>query len=185
MKIHIDLLPPHRKKEIKKRELFLKVLEDELLFIVPSIVLIAMLISIYYILTLQKNVILDAYNAQKSQKEYQQLEVYQGKFKQTNLLVQNINKIHSKHLYWLNFFNQFSKILPEDVYVTDISTKDFNVFLVGKAKNRDNLLDLKSKLEAEPCFKNINVPISNLVVKEDVDFQIDISINEDCLKKDR
>ena len=63
MKIHIDLLPPYRKKEIKKRELFLRVLEDELLFIIPSIVLIAMLITIYYILTLQKNVILDAYNA--------------------------------------------------------------------------------------------------------------------------
>lgn len=183
MKICLDLLPQQRKQEIKKKKLFLRILENEVLFIFPIFVLIVILISVYYILTLQRDVIYNAYSAQQSQEKYQQLEVYEKKFKQTNLLVQTINNIHSEHIYWLNFFQQLSKILPNNNYVTDLSTKDFTVFFVGKAKTRNDLLDLKNKLEAEPCFKKVNVPLSNLVVKEDIDFQIDILINEDCLKK--
>jgi Tfp pilus assembly protein PilN len=183
MKIYLDLLPQQRKQEIKRRRLFRKILREEALFLLPFIVLIFILFSIYYILTIQKEITITAYSAQQSQEKYQQLETYEEKFKQTNVLMQAMKKIQLGHLHWQQFFQQLSEIVPDNIYISDLSTKDFTVFIIGKAKTRDDLLNLKNKLESAPCFKNINVPLSNLVVKNNVDFQIDISINENCLKK--
>jgi hypothetical protein len=50
------------------------------------------------------------------------------------------------------------------------------------ANNRDNLIQFKDNLEKESCFSEINLPLSNLVEKENVEFQIDFNIKKDCLK---
>ena len=183
MKIYLDLLPQQRKQEIKRKKLFRKILKGEILFLFPFIVLIVILLNIYYILTLQKNITVTAYSAQQSQDKYQQLGIYEEKFRQVNTLIKTMGKIQTGHLYWYRFFQQLNEVIPEGIYITDLSTKDYTIFLVGKAKTRDDLLNFKNSLEASACFKNINIPLSNLVVKNDVDFQIDISIVEDCLKK--
>ena len=183
MKIYLDLLPEQRKQEIKRKKLFRKILRGEVLFLLPLLVFIFILLSTYYMLVLQKNLAATTYSTQQSQNKYQQLGIYEEKFKQVNILIQTIKKTQAGHLYWQNFFQQLSSVTPNSIYISDLSTKDYTVFLIGKAKTRDDLLDFKSNLEANPCFKDVNVPLSNLVVKNDVDFQIDISINKDCLKK--
>lgn len=183
MKIYLDLLPQQRKQEIKRKKLFRKILKGEAISLLPFIVLIVILLNIYYLLILQKNITVNAYSAQQSENKYQQLGIYEEKFKQVNVLIKTIGKIQAEHLHWQSFFQQLNDIMPAGIYLTDLSTKDYTVFLVGKAKTRDDLLNFKSSLEATACFKNVNIPLSNLVVKDDVDFQIDISINEDCLKK--
>ena len=183
MRIYLDLLPQQKKQEVKRKKIFRQILKGELLFLVPFAVLIFILLSIYYILMLQAETNANSHSSQQLKEKYKQLEVYEEKFKQANSLVQTMGKIQAGHFYWHNFFQKLSETIPDNVYITDLSTKDLNVFLVGKAKAREDLLSLKNNLESEECFKNINVPLSNLVTKEDVDFQIDISINEDCLKK--
>jgi Tfp pilus assembly protein PilN len=183
MKIYLDLLPQQRKQEIKRKKLFLKILREEALFLLPIVVFVVILLNVYYLLTVQKDNTIAIYSAQQSQNKYQQLGTYEEKFKQVNLFVQTLKKIQAGHLHWQELFQQLSDTIPGGIYISDLSTKNYNVFLVGKAQSRDDLLDLKSKLEANPCFQNVNVPLSNLVVKNDVDFQIDLSIKEDCLKK--
>lgn len=183
MRIYLDLLPQQRKQEIKRKKLFNKILREEFLFLLPLVVLIFILLGIYHILTLQKDSKVVTYSAQQSQEKYQQLKKYEDKFKQVNILSETVEKIAAKHLYWQEFLKKLSGATPEGIYISDLSTKDFTVFLVGKAKTRENLLELKNRLESTSCFSNVNVPLSNLVVKENVDFQVDITINEDCLKK--
>jgi Tfp pilus assembly protein PilN len=131
---------------------------------------------------LQRNVAIAQYSVQQSQEKYQQLSIYEDKFKQVNSLDKTLRKIQTGHLHWFNLFQQLSSTVPEGIYISGLSTKDYSIFLVGKAKTRDNLLNFKSKLEENECFQNINVPISNLVVENNVDFQIDFVIKNECLK---
>lgn len=183
MKIYLDLLPEKRKQEIKRKKLFRSILHEEFLFSLPIVLFIIMLLNIYYILTLQRNVLISQHLSQQSQEKYQQLNVYEEKFKQINSIDQELKKIQDGHLRWQNIFLELSRLVPDGVYVSNISTKNFKVFLNGKAKTRDSLIDFKNKLETSACFEEINVPLSNLVVKDDVDFQIDLNIKEECLKQ--
>ena len=183
MKIYLDLLPDYRKQEIKRKKTLHSILRGEALFLLPIILLILILLNIYYVIVLQKNSSINENSLQQSQSKYQQLGTYQEKFNQVNDSDQLLRKIQSGHLHWANLFQKLSEIMPENIQISNLSTKNCAVFLVGKAKTRDDLVDFKSKLEGSACFQNINVPLSDLVVKDNVDFQIDLTISKDCLKE--
>jgi len=183
MKIYLDLLPQQRKQEIKRKKTFRSILREEVLFLFPVIAFIIILLNVYYVLTLQRDSSATGHKTEQSQDKYQQLSTYEAKFKQTNILDQKLVKIKTGHLHWQQIFQKLSDATPDGIYVSELSTKDYKVFMVGKAKTREDLLGFKEKLESVECFSDINVPLSNLVVKNDIDFQIDLTITENCLKQ--
>ena len=107
---------------------------------------------------------------------------YEDQFKKTNDSVQALLKIQNGHLHWTGVFKKFSNITPSGVYLSEFSTKNYQAFISGKAQSRESLLKFKSALDESDCFSSVNMPLSNLVVKNDVDFQIDLVIKESCLK---
>lgn len=185
MKITLDLLPQERKLEIKRTKRFLMILRGELLFLVPILLFVVILLSVYYILSLQRDSAAAFFLQQQSGGQYQELVSMEEKFKQTNDSVVVISKTQTGHLRWMNMFEQLSTAVPQGIYIDDLSTKNYKILLAGKAQTRESLLEFKSNLEKNDCFRDINVPLSNLVVKNDVDFQMDLSITEDCLKKNQ
>jgi Tfp pilus assembly protein PilN len=183
MKIYLDLLPKERKSELKRKKLFRNILRQEFLFLTPILVLVIILLNIFYLLSFEQKTSIAAQSAEQSQDKYQKLNAYEQKFKQVNTATASLLKIQAGHLYWGNVFKRMDADVPDGITVANFSTKDYSVFLVGKAKSRDILLNLKSNLESDACFANVDVPLSNLVVKDDIDFQIDFLVNKECLKK--
>jgi Tfp pilus assembly protein PilN len=183
MKIYLDLLPQEKKKELKRKKIFRRILREEILFLVPVFVLIAILVNIFYLIRLQRSIVVSAQASDKAQEKFQQLSSYEDKFSKTNEAVAALLKIQAKHLHWEKLFRELDANVPQDVTITEISSKNYQIFLTGKAKTRDNLLELKGKLDSSNCFENVNMPLSDLVTKEDVDFQMDFTITKDCLTK--
>ena len=183
MKIYLDLLPQEKKKQLKRKKIFRLILREEALYLLPILMFIVILGDIYYVLNLQRNSSVAASSLDMSQSKYQELSGYENTFAKVNVSVAALSKIQDLHLHWLNVLRQLSSAAPDGVTISDFSTKDYQVFLVGKAATRDDLLNFKSNLEGSTCFQNVNVPLSNLVVKDDVDFQMDFVITQDCLKK--
>lgn len=182
MKIYLDLLPKERKQEIRRNKLFRTILRQEILFLLPLIVFVIILFNIYYLLSFEKASSIAAQSAAQSQDAYLELNKYEEKFKEVNEQTSALLKITVSQLHWDNVFKAMDSTTPDGIMITNFSTKDYAVFLVGKAKSRDILLNFKEKLESNDCFSAVNVPLSNLVVKDDVDFQLDFVVNEDCLK---
>jgi Tfp pilus assembly protein PilN len=183
MKIYLDLLPKDRKIELKRKKIFRVILREEFLFLLPIVFFIVILFDIHYMLSIKRETSIVAKSLAESQDKYQELSSYEEKFKQVNENSAKLSRISLGHLHWAGIFTKLSNTMPEGISITDFSTKDYKVFLIGRARNRETLLNFKGTLEADECFAGVNVPLSNLVVKEDVDFQIDFSINSDCLKK--
>lgn len=183
MKIYLDLLPPQLKKEVKRKKIFLEIIKQEMLFIIPLVLFIFILLDTVYILNLQKKSILNQHITDEMKNKAEELSLYENKFRETNENSNILLKIKSEQLHWTKLFEKMNEIVPENVNITDISNKDFKIFIVGKSKNREELINFKNNLEKEVCFNNINVPLSNLVVKEDIDFQLDFFIDEKCLKE--
>lgn len=183
MKIYLDLLPQEKKNQIRRNKMFGRILREEILFIIPLLVLIFLLFNIYYILNFQFRTLTDVGTAGKSQEKYQELNKYENKFKQVNSSVEVLTKIQNNHLHWLKVLQDISNLTPDGIYFTDLTTKNYQIFLLGKARTRDDLLKFKGNLEGSSCFQSIDVPLSNLVVKNDVDFQMNFTVAKECLKK--
>lgn len=183
MKISLDLLPQDKKNQIRRNKIFGRIIREEILFIVPIIVFVLILLNVYYILNYQFGSLSAAGIAGRGQDKYQELNKYEERFKQVNERVDLLSKIQNGHFHWLNVLERLAEITPDGVYLNSISSKNYQVFLLGKAKTREDLLKFKDNLEGADCFQNINVPLSNLVVKEDIDFQMDLQVNKECLRK--
>lgn len=183
MKIYLDLLPTQRKIELKKRKRFFLILKQEVFFLFPIFIFFVILLNIFFVLKIQKNETDLLNSQQQSQKQYQQLNFYEEKFAKMNDQIGLVSKIQTKHIYWSRIFDIIDEMANENVYFSDISTKDFHLYFAGRAKTREDLMSLKNKFENQGCFENINVPLSNLVNKENADFQMDLSVKEECLRQ--
>jgi type IV pilus assembly protein PilN len=183
MKIYIDLLPEERKNEIKRKKLFRLIVKQEVLFLFPLLVLIVIMLDIYWVLGIQKNSMIETGSLEQNQGKYKELSEYEDKFKEINTATAILNKLQQSHLSWSNLIEVITKSTPDGIYLTDFANKDYQILLTGKARNRESLIAYKEALIASGCADNVNVPLSNLVNKTDVDFQLDFMVKQECIKK--
>jgi Tfp pilus assembly protein PilN len=75
---------------------------------------------------------------------------------------------------------QLTDITPNSISYNQIKFffQQKTIELSGTAKTRNDLLSLKNSLEKAGWIKKINLPMDNLVDKENNQFQITIELNE-------
>ena len=182
MKLTLNLLSEDRKKEINNKRNFLIVIRQSLLFLMPIFCLGLILVSIDFALGISSQVQDNIFKVQQDQDNYKKLKEYEDDFSRVNLKVASLLRIQNGHLRWSKVFSNLSVIVPDNVYVSEIINKDYKISLAGKAKTRNDFLKFQDNLKNSECFSDINAPLSDLVAKEDVGFQIDFNVKADCLK---
>lgn len=183
MKIYLDLLPEEKKKKIKKNKMFLEIIFQEIVFSLPVFFLILILLAISFNQTFITQRAEINFGMINSRKEYKDLKTYEDKFNEMDEKISDLSKIQKNHLNWMGVFSKLEKAVPGNVYISDLATDNYQVSLAGKAKSREDFLKFQENLKSEECFLNASVPLSSLVSKENVEFQVDFEIKEDCLKK--
>lgn len=182
MKIKINLLPSYNKEEIARSVYFRAVLGWELSLLLIVSTGIVFLFGINYLLDLNLQLVSKGINSNSDNAKYETMKYYENKFSEINTKLSKISDITRGQVYWSELFLKLNNTVPDSVEISGLSTKNFSVSLAGKAKTRDDLLLFKESLDKEECFEDVNLPLSNLVSKEDVVFQIDLKIKKDCIK---
>jgi hypothetical protein len=80
-------------------------------------------------------------------------------------------------------FSKLSALTAPEITINSLATNDYYITLDGIAADRENLISWKGKLEKEECFSNIDLPLSDLVNKNNLEFEINFTLNSNCLKK--
>ncbi len=90
-----------------------------------------------------------------------------------NKKVEDINKIQSSYTKWSSLLGQLMKTIPANIEITYLSfEKKTGVFtLSGRAKQRQDFLNLKNTLEQTSYLEKVTSPINNLLTKTNVEFQ--------------
>jgi hypothetical protein len=181
--IKLNLIPPYRKEEIKKSCRFRVALkwESELLLIL--ILFIAGLFSINYILKINLSVSSNALDLSvRDNKQYKIIEKYDNEVKNMNSLLFSASKIQSGQLYWSKFLEKLNDKVSSGITIESVANKNYTVSLAGKADTRESLLAFKESIEKDECFESVALPLSDLVSKENVVFQMDFKVKKECLK---
>lgn len=182
MKIYLDLLPEERKEKIIRNKSFSRIIRQEIMMTIPVAAFVFIIFFVIFCLNIKIASIENGVDPKNLSDSYKELKTYEKKFKEVNLKSQEISKIQNNHLNWSILFHKLGEITSEKIYFSDLTTDNYGVSLAGKAKTRDDLLIFQEKLKLENCFSDVNVPLSSLVSKEDLDFQLDFKIKEECLK---
>lgn len=167
--ITLNLLPPTQHTAIKKERIYSTVENFLSIFLVVLIVIASLLFLIKK--TLEKN--LSELARQGVQANIKTSEL-NNKIQEINDTLKVIEEIQKKTKTISPFVLEFSQIIPKEVKTTSfqVNTEDSSVKIKGLAKTRNALLKFKKNLEASDKFTDVKVPLSNLLEKEDIEFEI-------------
>lgn len=182
MKVYIDLLPEKKKAVIREEKQFRSIVGMGFSFIFPIALLIGMLFAIKLILGIQGEGLGRAYADGQFQEGFQDLKRYEEKFQEINAKASLVSKVQDSHLEWAGILMKLSQTVPDEISIVGIATKDYRIFLIGRAKTREKLLEFQEQINTSECFSGVNMPLSNLVSRENIDFQLDFEVKKDCLK---
>lgn len=184
MKIYLDLLPEGKKEEIRKNKIFLNIIRQEIMLTIPIASFAFILFFVVFCLNMKIS-ILEENSTKDLTDDYKELRTYENKFKEINLKTSEVYNIQKNHLNWSNLFSRLSEVVGENVYLSDLTTDNYKISLAGKAKTRDDFLKFQERIKSDGCFENVDVPLSSLVSKENLEFQMDFEIKEECLKNNQ
>jgi len=147
-----------------------------------AIIFFAVLFGFGYALSSGLRTVSDDSKEETDHDRHQLIAEYDERFEKINSQVLNVIAIDSGQIYWSRLFENISREAAPGIKITTLSTKDYAVFMTGEADSRDDLISFKEKLEKNSCFAEIILPLSNLVSKENIAFQMDLKVRENCVK---
>jgi Tfp pilus assembly protein PilN len=182
MEIKLNLIPQYRKDEIAQSTRLRTILRwaIELFFII--IIFFVILLSLKYILIFSIDIQTSELESKQKKERYEKVINLDDNFKTANALVSFNESIQGDQLYWSRLFEKLSEIIPDGISVIKLASKNNMILIAGTADTRDILVDMREKLSQEQCFYNVNLPLSNLVSKDNVAFQIEFDIKNECIK---
>lgn len=184
MEINLNLLPPSKKEEILKKRRLKTVMGFEASLTLLLVVFLGILMSFKIVLDMGLSANLHARAERENTEQYDKIKKYDEQFRQVNLDISRIKTVERSQLYWSRLLDRLSGIIFPGIALDSITTNDYQISISGVSDNRENLVLLKEKLEGEECFSNVDLPLSDLVDKNNVNFQITFNIGPDCLKSE-
>ena len=184
MEIKLNLLSEAKKNEINKKKRFQLIVLHECIYIFIILMYGAILGCLYYMHTLQiKHQ--ETVNATALDKgKVAEITDAQTEFAETNKRVEEVARFQKEHTVWSGMLVHMQEALPIGVDIEEIKTNERKISLVGRSETRDILLRFQDNLNATECFANAKVPLSDLFTQDNVAFQLDFEIKQNCLKPD-
>ena len=179
----INLLPPAKKGAIAEVRKLKAILGWEAVITFIALCFFGFLFALSSLLDFNLALISGMKNNEADGAKYAKIEEYQKEFSQINTQLERLSKIDSDQMYWSSALLALDSAVPDAVGITEITTKDLILSLSGHANTRDNLLTFRDRLSQSDCFSNVDLPVSELVSKDNVDFQMKLNVSEKCLRK--
>lgn len=178
--IDINLLSPEQKQEIRTKRIYTAIKEAIILALVFSAVISILLLISRYILEDQL-----ADMTSRSSSRLQSSQEINNQIVSANNKIEDIAIIQKNFIKWSNFFYDFSRLTPDQISYKFIKIyyREASMEIEGTAKSRQALLNLKSSMEGSALFSSVDLPLSDILAKENNNFHIKAKINLNQLQQ--
>lgn len=183
MKIFLNLLSEEKKNKIKNDRRFKLIVWQEMILVFLVVFFALMLASTNFVLKVELDGMEAVAKLEKEQGNYRELQGQEDAFQKVNAKLAVLGRLEKFNLHWTDVLSALDAVTIEGILVTELATDNLQMTLIGKAKTRDNLLKFKENIENSECFADAKIPLSDLVKKEDVEFQVDFLIEEKCIRR--
>ncbi len=181
MKIFLNLLPPERKEGLIRNYYWQFFLGKWFLVFLFILMLLATMAFMYGKVYLQQKALIALSTETKSEHQKQYAD-FEKKFEETNSQVRSANGFLTLHTSFSKVLAEIESILPSGVLLEKISTQEYKIFLTGTADTRETFLIMQENIKKNSCFESLNTPLSNLFSETNVQFQLDFSVKQECLR---
>lgn len=183
MKIKLNLVPPERKEELKKISQLRMVFKWEAELASVLLLLVLALASINAIVKINLSAAKNNLDMiDKKSEQYQAIEDYDNEVRNIITMTADISSVQNAQLYWSKFLTRLDEKVITGIAISKLVTDNYGISLAGRADMRDNLIAFKENIEKDACFSDVDFPLSNLVSKGNIEFQLNFKVKKECLK---
>jgi Tfp pilus assembly protein PilN len=181
MKIKLNLLPKSKEKRLKNKKILKFLVLQEIMIIFITFLFFGIIHGINAVAKFQLNTVEQQLSLSATDEEYLKIKKYEDGLREATVKVDFIRKIQKFKIDWTVVLNKLATIMPQEMTVVSITSDGYGFLLKGVAQNRDALIMVKEKMQQDECFENINIPINNIVLREDIDFELNFYVKQNCL----
>ncbi len=181
MKIKLSLLPKSKEKKLKNNKILKFVVLQEIMIIIITLLFFIAIKGVDAIAKYQLSSVNQQLAIKESSGENVEIKKYEEYLREAGLRVDLIKIIQRFDVGWIAVFEKLSTLLPQEVLIKSIKGNGLNLTLKGTAQNRDFLIKMKEDLENDDCFDGINIPLNNIVLRENIEFELNFDVNMKCL----
>lgn len=170
--IILNLLPKNKKLELGLTQLYITI-KNVIILILVITILVA--ISLLITKAALQNHFTTVVNQSTLTTQYA-TSFSQG-VKSFNQKMMAVEKVQADYIAWTEFLIIFYELIPEEIAIFTLDVNSSKIHITGIAQTRENLLLLKSNFEQSTLFKSIDVPLNDLLKKENLDFNLRADVN--------
>jgi len=172
--LQLNLISEELREDIKLRHIY-KMLKRAIFFLM----IITIFIAIIFLIS--KIILQNSFNKIVEQTTLitKSSQGRNTKIREINTKIDYVDEIQGDYIEWSYLVEDLAKNINNDVTFNSIkiNREEKNIDLKGVAKSRDSLLLLRQGLDNSSMFANIDFPISNILEKEDINFEIKADLN--------
>ncbi len=177
--IRLNLLSPDQREYLKFEYVYMHVRTVTFLLLTFTIISTGLLIAARLMLQDNYATVLTATTMVNDKNQTLDKDITE-----LNKNLQDVKKIQDDFVKWSDIIIQLNRTIPERVELNSlVLEKNTRLFsMSGRAQKRDDFLLLKANLEKLPYLEELQSPLTNLLLKEDVQFEFTGKIKADALK---
>ncbi len=183
MEMQFNLLPEERKKKIQRSNILRFVVWQEIVIIFIVMFFFLTIQSIDFIVNLRLEEAKQQISMLKNGDNYRQAEKYEKYLNSFNKKMRQIEKAQANSTDWTDVFDKINNLIPSVVVIDSIKGDKNSISIKGVAPLRDDLIEMKKNFSDDDCFEDVNIPLNDIVLKKDIDFEVDFKIKRKCLFK--
>ncbi len=175
--ITLNLLSAEYKEKIKLRKIYRQI--NNFLSLILIFLILASIILLVAKIVLQNNFneLVSINNLVKQNKPAVSEEA-----KKLNIEIKAANQIQKRFIPWPKIISNFTNAVPDNLEIRSLKIEPAGWLITGEVKNRETLLKFEDDLNKLGYFKTIKSPITNLLKKENIDFELEASPNFEVLQ---
>lgn len=176
--IKLNLISPEQKKYLHYEFIYLSLRGAISLILIFTVIVSAMFVSARLMLE-DNHATLIAQTTLVNQRDFG----IDNEISQINESLKNISEIQRGFVKWSSLLIDFTQAVPAGVTINSLSL-DKNLqslSLNGTAKTRDDFLKLQDNLKKLAYLSDVNSPFTNLLLRENLEFQFNAKINLNLL----
>jgi|SRR3989344_7007595 len=176
--ITINLIPQGKKDVLKLAHIYVVIKNLIILVLVLTIIIAVILLA-------TKAVLQNHFNNIVSQSTFttKYANTFVKGIKDFNVKLSAAKEVQNEFIPWTDFLINFSELVPEDIVIYNVVINGNKVSIKGLAVTRDSLLQLEESLNQSNVFENVDIPLENLLKRENIEFNLKADLILDQIKK--
>lgn len=174
--ITLNLLPPEEKRELKSQQMLRRISvfgASSLLYIVVFLVLLS---TVRWSLQIQLKAIEEISKKIEESDQNRDFQKFKQEVDQINRQLKYFFQLHEETINYSTAITQLTEKAIPGIEFRQLSLNGQKVSLGGRANNRDTLIMFKEALVNSPDFQNLDVPLSNFLQQNNIDFSFNFEL---------